>query len=43
MGEDRIVYRTGKGASHTWRYSDIENVSHSGPFDLSFMTLGDES
>lgn len=39
VGEDRIVYRTDKGASHTWRYSDIDNVSRSGPFDLSLLTL----
>jgi hypothetical protein len=38
-GEDRIVYRTEKGASHTWRYSDIDNISTSGPFDFSILTL----
>lgn len=42
LGEDRIVYRTEKGASHTWRYSDIDNVSRSGPFDLSLLTLEHE-
>jgi hypothetical protein len=39
VGEDRIVYQTEKGASHTWRYSEIDNVSRSGPFDLSLLTL----
>lgn len=42
VGEDRIVYRTEKGASHTWRYSDIDNVSRSGLFDLSLLTLEHE-
>lgn len=39
IGEDRIVYETDKGESHTWRYRDIENISSSGLFDLSIMTL----
>ncbi|MEQ1948108.1 MAG: hypothetical protein ABL995_13015 [Bryobacteraceae bacterium] len=39
VGEDRIVYETDKGISHTWRYSDIENISTSGPFDFSILAL----
>jgi hypothetical protein len=42
VGEDRIVYQAEKGASHTWRYSDVDNVSRSGPFDLSLVTLEHE-
>jgi hypothetical protein len=40
VGEDRIVYRSGKpGASMTWRYTDIQNLSSSGPFQLTLTTL----
>ncbi|MEQ1883926.1 MAG: hypothetical protein ABL967_02625 [Bryobacteraceae bacterium] len=38
VGEDRIVYEPEKGASHTWRYDDIDNISTSGPFDFSIVT-----
>ena len=39
FGEDRIVYKTdGKGQSRTWRLEDIENVSTSGPFQLTLTT-----
>jgi len=39
VGADRIVYRTAaEGESRTWRLRDIENVSRSGPFDLTFTT-----
>lgn len=39
FGEDGIVYRTdSKDDSRTWRYADIENVSSSGPFQLSLTT-----
>ena len=38
VSEDRIVFKAYDGESHTWRYSDIENVSASGPFDLSITT-----
>jgi hypothetical protein len=34
-----MVYRTArKGESRAWRYSDIENVSSSGPFQLTITT-----
>jgi hypothetical protein len=40
IGRDRIVYSTGrKGASRTWRYGDIDNISTSGPFALTFTTF----
>lgn len=39
VGEDRIVYKTEKkGQSRTWRLEDIENVSTSGPFQLTLTT-----
>lgn len=39
FGEDGVVYRTDKkGDSRTWRYADIENVSSSGPFQLTLTT-----
>lgn len=39
IGEDRVVYRTEKqGQSRTWRLEDIENVSTSGPFQLTLTT-----
>lgn len=39
VGPDRIVYRTDKkDASRTWRYEDIENISSSGPFQLTLTT-----
>jgi hypothetical protein len=39
VGPDRIVYKTAKkGQSRTWRYSDIENISNSGPFQLTLTT-----
>ena len=39
VSEDRIVFKTEDGESHAWRYTDVENVSTSGPFDLSITTL----
>ena len=42
IGSDRIVF-DGKGGSRTWRYSDIDNISSSGPFDLSLTSLDGES
>jgi len=39
IAEDCIVYETEKGQSHTWRYGDIDNISSSGPFDLSILTM----
>jgi hypothetical protein len=38
FGDDRVVFEAGKDHSHTWRYGDIDNISSSGPFDLSIMT-----
>ena len=40
IGEDRIVYKTdAQGKSRSWRYSDIENISTSGPFQLTVTTF----
>jgi len=39
VGVDRIVYKTAaKDQSRTWRYGDIENISSSGPFQLTLTT-----
>jgi len=39
VGADHIVYKTtNKGQSRTWRYRDIENISSSGPFQLTLTT-----
>ena len=40
VGADEIVYKSAKkGESRTWRYPDIENVSSSGPFQLTVTTF----
>jgi len=40
IGEDRIVYKTDAGGkSRSWRYSDIENIGTSGPFQLTVTTF----
>jgi hypothetical protein len=40
IGEDAIVYKAGtKDDSRTWRYSDVESVSSSGPFQLTLTTF----
>jgi hypothetical protein len=40
VGRDRIVYSTErKGASRTWRFGDIDNISTSGPFELTLTTF----
>jgi len=40
FGADAVVYATSaKGESRTWRYSDIDNVSNSGPFELTVVTF----
>jgi hypothetical protein len=40
IGEGEIVYSSDqKGASRTWRYEDIENISSSGPFQLTITTF----
>ncbi len=39
VGPDRVVYKTTKkDQSRTWRYGDIENISTSGPFQLTLTT-----
>lgn len=39
VGPDRIVYKTDrKEQPRTWRYQDIENISTSGPFQLTITT-----
>jgi hypothetical protein len=39
IGDDRIVYKTDrKDDSRTWRFSDIENISSTGPFDFTVTT-----
>jgi hypothetical protein len=37
FGEERIVFRAGKH-SRTWRFSDVESISMSGPFDFTVAT-----
>jgi hypothetical protein len=40
IGVDVIVYLSAKdGESRTWRYQDIQNISSSGPFQLTITTL----
>ncbi|MGD0498644.1 MAG: hypothetical protein ABSC23_09445 [Bryobacteraceae bacterium] len=40
IGPEEIVYRSGKkDESRTWRYGDIENISSSGPFQLTITTF----
>ncbi|HSW49231.1 MAG TPA: hypothetical protein VLH09_03605 [Bryobacteraceae bacterium] len=40
VGEDRIVFRSEDGReSMTWRLTDIQNLSSSGPFQLTLATL----
>lgn len=40
VGESVIVYQTkSSGQSRTWRYQDIDNLSSSGPFELTLMTF----
>ena len=40
FGEDRVVYTADrKDESRTWRYADIENVSSSGPYQLTITTF----
>lgn len=40
VGAAAIVYKSQKeGESRTWRYDDIENVSSSGPFQLTVTTF----
>ncbi|MCL5742514.1 MAG: hypothetical protein M1541_01110 [Acidobacteria bacterium] len=40
FGRDRVVFETDKkNDSRTWRYSDIDSVSTSGPFQLTLTTF----
>lgn len=40
FGADRVVYKTAaRDQSRTWRYGDIENISSSGPFQLTITTF----
>src|SRR5581483_11921447 len=39
FGPDSIVYSASAGDSRTWRYSDIESISSSGPFQLTITTF----
>lgn len=40
MGEDSIEYKSEeRDASRTWPFFQIENVSSSGPFDLTITTF----
>ena len=40
VGPDAIVYKSAdKAESRTWRYEDIENISSSGPFELTITTF----
>jgi hypothetical protein len=44
FGTDRIVFEgAGEHASRTWRYTDVQNLSSSGPFDLSLTSLDGET
>jgi hypothetical protein len=44
FGTDRIVFEgAGEHASRTWRYTDVQNLSSSGPFDLSLSSLDGET
>jgi hypothetical protein len=39
FGADSVVYSAGAADSHTWRYSDIDSISSSGPFQLTITTF----
>jgi hypothetical protein len=40
VGPDEIVYKSAKtNESRTWRYEDIENISSSGPFQLTITSF----
>jgi glycerophosphoryl diester phosphodiesterase len=40
FGEDSITFSTDlRGDSRTWRYSDIDSISSSGPFQLTITTF----
>ena len=40
FGADAVIYSTAaKEDSRTWRYGDIDNISSSGPFQLTVTTF----
>jgi hypothetical protein len=40
VGTSEIVYKSAnQGESRTWRYEDIDNISSSGPFELTITTF----
>ena len=40
VGPDEVVYRSAaRNESRSWRYDDIENISSSGPFELTIATF----
>ena len=40
VGTTEITYKSEKkGESRTWRYEDVDNISSSGPFDLTITTF----
>lgn len=40
VGDDRVAYKSdAAGESRTWRFSDIESISRSGPFELTITSL----
>lgn len=40
VGADRITYKSeNTKASRTWRYEDIDNITSSGPFELTLVTF----
>jgi hypothetical protein len=44
IGGDSVVYKTNeRDASRTWHFDQIDNVSSSGPFDLTITTFERES
>jgi hypothetical protein len=41
IGAERLVFKAAaKELSRTWRYTDIEGISASGPFELSIASIG---
>lgn len=39
VGDDRLIYETARrGQSRTWRLEDIENVTSTGPFEITLTT-----
>jgi hypothetical protein len=40
VGTDAVVYRSAdKAGSRSWRYEDVDNISSSGPFELTITTF----